>query len=63
MYPIDARQLISRSTHGANALDPTRPHRPSRRLRVKTALVAMLRDTERDDPPASVTNTAACADC
>jgi hypothetical protein len=37
MYPIDARQLISRATLGSNALDPTLPHRPSRRLRVRRA--------------------------
>jgi hypothetical protein len=63
MYPIDARQLISRSTHGSNALDPTLPHRPSRRLRAKTAIAAMLRDTRRDNPSAPATPTTACADC
>jgi hypothetical protein len=45
---IDVQHLIRRGTLGANALDPTRPHRLSRRLRVRRALAAVVRDTSCD---------------
>src|SRR5436190_442186 len=32
MYPIAVGEMMRRSTRGANALDPTRPHRPPRHL-------------------------------
>jgi hypothetical protein len=37
MYPLDARQLVRRATLGSHVLDPTLPHRPSRRLWLKSA--------------------------
>jgi hypothetical protein len=59
MYPIDVQQLIRRGTLGSHALDPMRPHRQSRRLRVTRALAARLRDTSADSPcGASTTKTA-----
>jgi hypothetical protein len=44
MYPIDTRRLVNRATLGSNALDPTVPDRPSRRLRGRKALAAILRE-------------------
>jgi hypothetical protein len=61
MYPIDVQQLIRRGTLGSNALDPTRPHRPSRRLRVKMALAALVRDASGDNPCPPVTPKPASA--
>jgi hypothetical protein len=61
MYPIDARQLVCRATLGSNALDPTVPARPSRRLRAKKALGAVLRETSNDRAPAVSTHEAVTA--
>ena len=59
MYPIDAPQLVRRATLGSHALDPTLPHRPSRRLHGKRALAAVLRAASRDHQGVATTQEAA----
>jgi hypothetical protein len=61
MYPIDAGDLVRRGTHGSHALDPTLPHRPSLRLRLKGALATMIGEPSGDDPRAPRTEEAAAA--